>query len=63
MFRTAQGLRSVDTPRYERDRLPVEEPISGPAIILQADSTTVVPPDARVSALWDGNLVIRLKEG
>jgi N-methylhydantoinase A len=63
MFRTSQGLRSLDTPRYERDRLPVEEPIAGPAIILQADSTTIVPPEARVSALWDGNLVIRLQEG
>jgi N-methylhydantoinase A/oxoprolinase/acetone carboxylase beta subunit len=63
MFRTPQGLRSLDTPRYERDRLPLEEPIAGPAIILQADSTTIVPPGARVSALWDGNLVIRLQEG
>jgi N-methylhydantoinase A/oxoprolinase/acetone carboxylase beta subunit len=62
-FRTKQGLRSFDTPRYERDRLPLEEPIAGPAIILQADSTTVVPPDGRVSALPDGNLVIRLPEG
>jgi N-methylhydantoinase A/oxoprolinase/acetone carboxylase beta subunit len=63
MFRTPQGLLSLDTPRYERDRLPPEEPIAGPAIILQADSTTIVPPDARVSALWDGNLIIRLPEG
>jgi N-methylhydantoinase A len=63
MFRSADGLRSLDTPRYERDHLPLEEPIAGPAIILQADSTTVVPPDARVSALWDGNLIIRLQGG
>jgi N-methylhydantoinase A/oxoprolinase/acetone carboxylase beta subunit len=62
VFRTADGLRSFVTPRYERDRLPPEEAIAGPAIIVQADSTTIVPPYARVRALWDGNLVIRLPE-
>ena len=61
VFRTADGLRSFDTPRYERDRLPLDQPIPGPAIVLQTDSTTVVPPGATLVALADGNLIIRLE--
>ncbi len=60
VFRTAAGLREFDTPRYERDLLPIGEPIPGPAIVLQTDSTTVVPPGATLTALADGNLIIRL---
>ena len=62
VFRTPAGLRSFDTPRYERDLLPLEQEIAGPAIILQADSTTIVPPQAQIKALDDGNLIIRFKE-
>ena len=61
VFRTGNGLRSLDTPRYERARLPLDETIAGPAIILQTDSTTVVPPDASVVAGRDGTLIIRLE--
>jgi N-methylhydantoinase A/oxoprolinase/acetone carboxylase beta subunit len=60
VFRTASGLESFDTPRYERDRLPLDVPIPGPAIVLQTDSTTVVPPGATLTAGRDGNLFIRL---
>ena len=60
VFRTAGGLRAFDTPRYERDRLPLDAPIPGPAIVLQTDTTTVVPPGATLTALPDGNLIIRL---
>jgi len=63
VFRTPHGLSRFNTPRYERDRLPLDQAIAGPAIILQADSTTIVPPLAQVSALRDGNLIIRLQEG
>ena len=62
VFRTPAGLRSFDTPRYERDLLPLEQEIAGPAIILQADSTTIVPPQAQIKVLDDGNLIIRFKE-
>lgn len=60
VFRLPDGLRSLDTPRYARDRLPLDTATAGPAIILQTDSTTVVPPDARFVAARDGNLIIRL---
>jgi len=38
----------VATPIYDRDRLPAQCRIVGPAVIEQMDATTVVPPKARV---------------
>ena len=38
----------VTIPVYDRDRLPVNARFSGPAIVEQMDTTTVVPPRARV---------------
>jgi N-methylhydantoinase A/oxoprolinase/acetone carboxylase beta subunit len=60
VFRSAGALREFDTPRYARDRLPLDMSIPGPAIVLQTDSTIVVPPGASFIAGRDGNLFIRL---
>jgi N-methylhydantoinase A/oxoprolinase/acetone carboxylase beta subunit len=38
----------------------LEQAVPGPAIVLQEDSTTVVPPGATVTADRAGNLIIRL---
>jgi N-methylhydantoinase A len=38
----------VTTPVYDRDKLPVNARIIGPAIIEQMDTTTVVPPRAKL---------------
>jgi N-methylhydantoinase A len=38
----------VSTPVYDRARLPVNARINGPAIIEQMDTTTVVPPRAKM---------------
>jgi N-methylhydantoinase A len=38
----------VETPVYDRERLPALSRMTGPAIIEQMDTTTVVPPGARV---------------
>ena len=38
----------VETPVYDRERLPAPGRLTGPAIIEQMDATTVVPPGARV---------------
>ena len=38
----------VMTPVYDRDKLPVNARISGPAIVEQMDTTTVVPPRAKM---------------
>jgi N-methylhydantoinase A len=48
----------IETAIYARARLPVEVPITGPAVIEEMSSTTLVPPGgtARVDSL--GNIVI-----
>jgi N-methylhydantoinase A len=38
----------VVAPVYDRDRLPAHARLKGPAIVEQMDTTTVVPPRARV---------------
>ena len=60
MFRTDGEIVALDTPFYARERLPIGATIAGPAIIVQTDSTTVVPPGARVSADGSGNLIISI---
>ncbi len=60
VFRGPSGLTDVDTVFYDRDRLPVDTPFAGPAIILQTDSTTVVPPGCTVTADRAGNLLIQI---
>ena len=46
----------VDTPVYRRDHLPVGRPFDGPAIVEQADTTTVVYPGWRAAADPLGNI-------
>src|SRR5882757_884453 len=48
------------TPVYDRDRLPTGADFVGPAIVEQMDTTTVVPPHARVEVDIIGNLMITL---
>src|SRR5215469_6368007 len=59
----AGGLRSFETPFYERPQLPVGAVLDGPAVLLQADSTAVVPPGASAEVLATGDLLIRVGEG
>lgn len=47
VFRIGEALQSFDTPYFERASLPVGQEMTGPAILLQTDSTTVVPPGWR----------------
>jgi N-methylhydantoinase A len=60
VFRIDGELRSVATAYYRREALPIGEAIAGPTIVLQMDSTTVVPPSTTVTADAGGNLIIRL---
>ena len=62
MFRANGSLESFDTAFYQRELLPIEEPIEGPAIILQRDSTTVVPPGNTFTADAANNIIIRIGE-
>jgi N-methylhydantoinase A len=63
MFRVADELKSFDTAFFRRNLLPVEDKFSGPAVVLQKDSTTTVPPGW--SAIHDraGNLILSVKGG
>jgi N-methylhydantoinase A len=65
------GSRSVyfretgftDVATYERNSLAPGARMDGPAIIDQADSTTVVPPGATVEVDHEGNLIIATRPG
>ena len=60
-FRRAGRLEQMDTAFYRRELLPLGQKIAGPAIILQTDSTTVVPPGSTLSTDGGGNLIIQLQ--
>lgn len=45
VFRVEDKLQVFETPYFDRTDLPVGQSMQGPAILLQTDSTTVVPPD------------------
>jgi N-methylhydantoinase A/oxoprolinase/acetone carboxylase beta subunit len=60
MFRLNGRLDPVETAFYTRERLPVDRPFAGPAIILQNDSTTVVPPGHRIVVDPSGSMIIRI---
>jgi N-methylhydantoinase A len=60
VFRIDGELRTFETSFYRRHLLPDGETFKGPAIVLQKDSTTVVPPGC--SAINDpaGNLILTI---
>jgi N-methylhydantoinase A len=54
------GGAAHDTPVLRREHLAPGQHIPGPAVIVEATSTTVVPPDATVTVDDNGFLVIKL---
>jgi N-methylhydantoinase A len=52
-------LRSLPTRHLLRERLPVDEPVTGPAILYQRDTTIAVPPGWTATATATGPLVLR----
>lgn len=61
VFREAGVLRTFETCVYRRDALPIDTPFPGPAIILQKDSMTVVPPKATACVEMSGSIIITLE--
>jgi N-methylhydantoinase A len=51
----------VSTPVFARERLPVEIRISGPAIIEEMSSTTVILPRHSFKVDTLGNIIIRIR--
>ena len=61
VFRQDGVLKTLETNVYRRDALPVGVPFSGPAILLQKDSTTVVPPKCTACVDVSGSIIITLE--
>ena len=61
VFRKDGTLETFATGVYRRDRLPMGVPLAGPAILLQKDSTTVVPPGATAQVHPTGSVIISLE--
>jgi N-methylhydantoinase A len=60
VFRVDGALRTFDTDFYRRHALPVGVAFNGPAIVLQKDSTTVIPPDCSAINDQAGNLILKI---
>ena len=60
VYRVDGALREFETAFYRRGALPIDEDIAGPVVILQTDSTTVVPPGCSVRADASRNLIIKV---
>ena len=56
VFRVNDVLETFETPHIERTSLPVDRRFDGPAILLQTDTTTVVPPGWTYWADRHGNV-------
>ena len=60
-FRRSGRLERMEAAFYRRELLPVGSRVEGPAIILQTDSTTVVPPGWTIVADGSGNLIMKAR--
>ncbi len=49
-----------DTPVYWRDHLPLDLRLTGPAIIEQMDTTSIIDPGCTVTSDQDGNLIVEV---
>ncbi|MEC9453764.1 MAG: hydantoinase/oxoprolinase family protein [Pseudomonadota bacterium] len=58
---TFDGGDTLETPRYDRAKLAAGQSISGPAIVIQHDSTTLIPPGHTAEISEFGNLHVREK--
>ncbi len=51
----------TDTPVYDHYKLPIDQPVQGPAIVEQRESTAVVGPSGTAHVDGHGNLVINIR--
>jgi len=58
VFRAGDKLKTVKTTFYRRDKLPLNKVFSGPAIVLQKDTTTVIPPGWTARMDQGANLIL-----
>lgn len=60
-FRVDGKLKKIDTSFYSRDRLPVGVQFAGPCVVLQKDTTTIIPPNCTIVLEQAGNIVIKVE--
>jgi N-methylhydantoinase A/oxoprolinase/acetone carboxylase beta subunit len=58
IFRDGGKLRSFPTAYYDRERLPLDEVVPGPAVIFQRDATVLVPPGWSAGVHPSGSLIL-----
>lgn len=61
-FEVGGRVQPLPTTFYLRDALPVGHPVQGPAILVQGDTTTVLPPYARGWLEENGNFIVQLDD-
>jgi N-methylhydantoinase A len=57
-FRVDGTLQTLPTRFYDRNLLPLDEALAGPAVVFHLDTTTVVPPGWNARADASGNLLL-----
>jgi N-methylhydantoinase A len=57
-FRVDGQLQAVTTRFYDRNKLPLDHAVDGPAVVFHLDTTTVVPPTWSARADVSGNLIL-----
>jgi N-methylhydantoinase A len=57
--RTIVGGQALDTPVWDRRSLPADEQLAGPAIVLESECTTFVPPGWFAEVTQAGHLLMR----
>ncbi|MDF1776031.1 MAG: hydantoinase/oxoprolinase family protein [Rhizobiaceae bacterium] len=63
IFRVGGKPTEFQTGFYQRDMLPAGGKLKGPAVVLQTDSTTIVPPGATAKVDDSGSVIITLGKG
>jgi N-methylhydantoinase A len=59
-FTQGGELTQMPTTCYRRDKLPAGATLSGPAVIFQKDSTTVLPPGSSATVDPSGSLIVQV---
>jgi N-methylhydantoinase A len=52
------GGKTVATPRYDRAKLKSGDTLTGPAVVTQHNSTTIIPPGYKATTLEVGDILI-----
>jgi N-methylhydantoinase A len=60
-FAVDGAVEALETRFYERARLPIDETVEGPAVILQTDTTTLLEPGSRAALDATGNLLVSIE--